>query len=161
MRLFRRTMELPSADEAPPGRPNPIPTPDVHFINGNRIKPPFPTRIPLEPAFLSLVTMLASGSAFAHSEQEVTFPEDGAVLRGPPDVVSMKFDQPMRITMVRLTSETTGGAIELDRTDDMLPVSDFRATPPDLPNGLYTVEWRGLAPDGHAMKCRFSFRVAQ
>ena len=42
MRLFRKTMEVPSAGEALPGRPDPIPTPDVNFMNGHRIKPPFP-----------------------------------------------------------------------------------------------------------------------
>ena len=42
MRLFRKTMEIPSVAEALPGRPEPIPTPDTSFVNGRRIKPPFP-----------------------------------------------------------------------------------------------------------------------
>lgn len=118
-------------------------------------------RIRHESALLLVLTMLATGVAFAHSKQETTFPEDGTVLLAPPDVVSMKFDAPMRITVIHLTSETTGAAFELERTDGMQPVTDFRATPPALPNGQYAVEWRGLSPDGHPMKCRFSFEVAQ
>ena len=47
MRLFRKTMETPSAGEALPGRPEPIPTPDVSFMNGHRIKPPFPDGLEL------------------------------------------------------------------------------------------------------------------
>ena len=105
--------------------------------------------------------VLATGAAFAHSNQEVTFPEDGSVLRAPPDVVSMTFDAPMRITLVNLTSEATGGMLELERSDGMRPVIDFRATPPVLSNGRYTVVWRGLSEDGHPMQCRFSFEVAQ
>ena len=42
MLLFRKTLGVPSADEALPGRPEPITTPDTSFINGHRIKSPFP-----------------------------------------------------------------------------------------------------------------------
>ena len=112
-------------------------------------------------ALVPVLTVLACGEAFAHSKQEVTFPADGAVLSASPDVVSMRFDMPMRVTLIRLTSETTGGTFELVRSDGMQPVTDFQATPPVLPHDRYTVEWRGLSTDGHAMKCRFSFEVAQ
>ena len=118
-------------------------------------------RVRRASALLPALTMLVTGTAFAHSKQETTFPEDGAVLPAPPVVVSMRFDTPMRVTVIHLTSETTGATFELERTDGMQPVTDFRATPPALPNGEYAVEWRGLSPDGHPMKCRFSFEVAQ
>ena len=118
-------------------------------------------RIRYKPVPLSLLAMLATGAVFAHSKQETTFPEDGAVLPAPPDVVSMKFDAPMRVTVIHLTSEATGATFELERTDGMQPVTDFRATPPALPNGQYSIEWRGLSGDGHPMRCRFSFEVAQ
>ena len=42
MPLFRRTMESPGPGEALPGRPDSIPSPDVNFMNGHAIKPPFP-----------------------------------------------------------------------------------------------------------------------
>lgn len=118
-------------------------------------------RIHPGPAFVPVLAVLATGAAFAHSKQEVTFPADGAVLSASPDVVSMRFDMPMRVTVIELTSDTTGGTFELARSDGMAPVTDFRATPPVLPNDRYTVEWRGLSTDGHAMQCRFSFEVAQ
>ena len=102
-----------------------------------------------------------AGTALAHSRQELTVPANGAVLHRPPGVVSMTFDKPMRITLIRLTSETTGESFELERSDGMQPLTDFRATPPHLPNGRYAVEWRGLSHDGHAMQCRFAFEVVQ
>ena len=111
-------------------------------------------------AIVAAVMVAVTGAAFAHSKQEVTVPHDGAVLAAPPDVVSIAFDAPMRITVIRLTSKA-GDTFELGRSDDMQPVTDFRATPPALPNGRYTVEWRGLSADGHAMKGRFSFEVAR
>ncbi len=33
---------LPNADQALPGRPNPIPTARTHFVSGNPLHPPFP-----------------------------------------------------------------------------------------------------------------------
>jgi peptide-methionine (S)-S-oxide reductase len=39
---LRKKLELPSAAEALPGRPNPIPTAKTHFINGNQLKGPYP-----------------------------------------------------------------------------------------------------------------------
>ena len=117
-------------------------------------------RIHHGPALLPLLAALVPGVAVAHSKQEVTFPEDGAVLEAPPDVVSMRFDAPMRITVISLTSET-GATFDLGRSDGMQPVTDFRATPPLLPDGRYTIDWRGLSPDGHPMKCRFAFEIAR
>ena len=39
---FRKRVSLPSASEALPGRPMPIPTAARHFVNGNPLKGPFP-----------------------------------------------------------------------------------------------------------------------
>ena len=95
-------------------------------------------------AIVAALMIVVTGTAFAHSKQEVTFPDDGAVLPVPPDVVSIAFGALMRITVIRLANEA-GDTFELERSDDMQPVTDFRATPPLLPNGRYTVEWRGLS----------------
>ena len=35
-------LRIPAADQALPGRSEPIPVPETHFVNGNRIVPPFP-----------------------------------------------------------------------------------------------------------------------
>ena len=42
MRWFRKMMEIPDAAAALPGRPAPIPSPDLSVLNGRRMKPPFP-----------------------------------------------------------------------------------------------------------------------
>ena len=38
----QKPMKIPTAAEALPGRPAPIPTASTHWVNGNAIKPPFP-----------------------------------------------------------------------------------------------------------------------
>ena len=42
MFLFRKPQKIPGAAEALPGRPNPIPTAERHFVNGNPLKGPYP-----------------------------------------------------------------------------------------------------------------------
>jgi peptide-methionine (S)-S-oxide reductase len=39
---FRKKLEMPSADEALPGRATPIPTAERHFVNGRPLKGPYP-----------------------------------------------------------------------------------------------------------------------
>lgn len=45
MFLSRKTMTLPAAAEALPGRTEPIATAETHFITGHKLKPPFPAGI--------------------------------------------------------------------------------------------------------------------
>jgi peptide-methionine (S)-S-oxide reductase len=39
----RKKLELPSREEALPGRAQKMRVPDKHFVNGNRLEPPFPS----------------------------------------------------------------------------------------------------------------------
>jgi peptide-methionine (S)-S-oxide reductase len=40
--LFRKKLDMPDAAHALPGRPNPIPTAEKHFVNGRPLKGPYP-----------------------------------------------------------------------------------------------------------------------
>jgi len=42
MFFMRKPKALPSAADALPGRDTPIPTASTHFVNGNRLQPPYP-----------------------------------------------------------------------------------------------------------------------
>ena len=42
MWFTRKSLEMPTAAEALPGRSAPIPTAEQHFVNGHQIKPPYP-----------------------------------------------------------------------------------------------------------------------
>ena len=51
--ILRKKAEMPTADRALPGRDKPaFAVPATHFVNGNRIQPPFPAG--LEPAMFGL-----------------------------------------------------------------------------------------------------------
>jgi peptide-methionine (S)-S-oxide reductase len=42
MWMRKKLTEMPRPEDALPGRPDPLPVADKHFVNGNTIKPPFP-----------------------------------------------------------------------------------------------------------------------
>jgi peptide-methionine (S)-S-oxide reductase len=47
MRTFRKSLEVPDSSRALPGRAQRMPVPELHFVNGNRIVPPFPEGLEL------------------------------------------------------------------------------------------------------------------
>ena len=60
--LDAKKTKLPSAAEALPGREQPMPIPEAHFVNGNRIAPPFPAG--LETAIFGLGCFWGAEKAF-------------------------------------------------------------------------------------------------
>lgn len=40
--ILAHKLELPSAEQALPGRDTPLPVPEAHYVNGNPLLPPFP-----------------------------------------------------------------------------------------------------------------------
>ena len=47
MWMQKKSTEMPSREDALPGRPDPLPVSETHFVNGHPIKPPFPEGIQL------------------------------------------------------------------------------------------------------------------
>lgn len=107
---------------------------------------------------LTILALSLGGNAYAHSTKQKTAPADGSVLLAPPSSIGMSFDMPMRVTMIKLT-DSHGDEHQVKRTDNMAPLTDFAASPESLEPGEYTVKWRGLAEDGHAMEGSFSFKI--
>lgn len=104
-----------------------------------------------------LILVLTATLAVAHSEEQGTTPADGATVTEVPEL-SMRFDDPMRIITVTLTSSE--GTVDIERETGMDPGLEFRAAPATaLAPGDYTFDWRGMALDGHPMQGSFSFTV--
>ena len=112
-----------------------------------------PTNVVLAAAILML-----TAPAFAHSTKEDVIPAREATLAGSPAEIAMRFDAAMRITRIALT-DGDGRSFDLERSDGMAPVTEFEATPEALPPGDYTVEWSGIAEDGHTMSGTWTFTV--
>lgn len=109
--------------------------------------------------WLAAVLVVIGQAVFAHSKKEGTTPADGALLSESPEMIHMVFDDPMRIAMVRLLN-AEGAEMPMARETGLEPTLKFHAKTEALAPGRYTVEWRGLASDGHAMQGRFSFELA-
>lgn len=109
------------------------------------------------PSILALALVCVPALAAAHSKSESTTPADGAIVSDVAEL-SMRFDDPMRIIAVTLSS--ADGEVDIERQTGMDPVTVFRAAPaaPLVP-GTYSVDWRGMAADGHPMQGSFTFTV--
>ncbi|HSM26788.1 MAG TPA: copper resistance CopC family protein [Thioalkalivibrio sp.] len=106
---------------------------------------------------LALLLALASPLG-AHAQKEGTYPEDGVSVDGTPDRIAVWFDHGMRITFFELRGPR--GVVELSERPGRDPVDRFEArSVTTLEPGEYTVKWRGLAEDGHAMFDEFTFTV--
>ena len=113
----------------------------------------------IKQTLLGLALALAPTFAFAHSKSEATTPADGATVTDVPEL-SMRFDDPMRIISITLTS--SDGDVEIERETGMNPATEFRALPlEELAPGSYRFDWRGMASDGHPMQGSFSFTVSE
>ena len=110
------------------------------------------------PLWLAITLAFLASAAIAHSTKEGTTPVDGATLSQTPEMIHMIFDDPMRITMVRLLN-ADGAEMPMERGTGLEPTLEFHAEPEPLRPGSYTVEWRGFASDGHAMQGSFSFEL--
>jgi peptide-methionine (S)-S-oxide reductase len=109
MRRFRYAPEIPSADEALPGRPQPIRVAERHFVNGNPLAPPFPQGMELalfgmgcfwgaEKKFWQAEGVYSTAVGYAGgSTPNPTYEELCSGLTGHAEVVRVVFD-PRRTT---------------------------------------------------------------
>jgi peptide-methionine (S)-S-oxide reductase len=114
MLFMRKTTTLPSANEALPGRADPIPTARRHFVNGHPLQPPYPAGLAqavfglgcfwgAERKFWELgdgVYVTAVGYAGGHTKNP-TYEEVCSGRTGHTEVVLVVFD-PAKISYEKL-----------------------------------------------------------
>jgi len=111
--MFGKPLTLPTAAEALPGRAEPMPVPETHHVNGNRIVPPFPAGLELadfglgcfwgaEKAFWKLPGVYATAVGYqgGHTPNP-TYREVCTGRTGHTEVVRVVFD-PAKLPYERL-----------------------------------------------------------
>lgn len=95
---------------------------------------------------------------WAHAEQEGMYPEHASTIEGSPEKIAVWFDHAMRLTLFQVTGPD--GQVRLSTAPGRDPITRFETTPAEtMPPGEYTVKWRGMAEDGHAMFDEFYFTI--
>ncbi len=111
----------------------------------------------LKSKVLSALLLLPT-VVFGHSKAEQTTPENNTTV-ALVETIEIRFDDPMRVTAISLTGPE--GEVEIERETGLDPVTEFRASPAaSMGSGVYQVDWRGLAADGHPMQGSFSFTLS-
>jgi peptide-methionine (S)-S-oxide reductase len=104
MSLFRKKAEMPSPDQALPGRAQALKVPETHHVNGNRIKAPFPVGLEeavfglgcfwgAERKFWQLPGVYSTAVGYAGGiTQNPTYEEVCSGLTGHTEVVKVVYD---------------------------------------------------------------------
>ncbi|HJO37248.1 MAG: peptide-methionine (S)-S-oxide reductase MsrA [Vicinamibacterales bacterium] len=104
MLSFKKKTEMPDAREALPGRAAPLVVPETHFVNGNRLVPPFPDGLQMamfglgcfwgaERAFWQVPGVYSTMVGYAGgSTENATYREVCSGLTGHNEVVRVVFD---------------------------------------------------------------------
>lgn len=106
---------------------------------------------------LTLLCLAFAGPVLAHVKQSGSVPADNAMLMQAPDVLSISFSGPIRLTKVTLLHDN-GNTVDFGFTPTAV-ATQFSWPLPVLEIGSYQVNWVGLGEDGHKMKGDFSFML--
>ncbi|MFC4656989.1 copper resistance protein CopC [Rheinheimera marina] len=106
---------------------------------------------------LTLLCLAFAGPVLAHVKQSGSVPADNAMLMKAPDVLSISFSGPIRLTKVTLLHDN-GNTVDFGFTPTAV-ATQFSWPLPVLEIGSYQVNWVGLGEDVHKMKGDFSFML--
>jgi methionine-rich copper-binding protein CopC len=109
----------------------------------------------------ALLALTAPGlrAAAAHSLLLGSDPPDGATLTAPPAAITLRFNEPVRLTALRLFAQD-GAEWPLRRPRDMAPRAEHQAAPErDLVPGAWRAVWRAISADGHEIGGTLRFRL--
>lgn len=105
--------------------------------------------------------LVLSTHAFAHANLVSSVPADGAIVMVAPTELGLQFSEPpeLALTIIVLSSagrQVSTGAIATDPSDDARLRVSVKG---QLANGVYEVDWRTVAKDGHASRGTFGFTL--
>jgi putative copper export protein/methionine-rich copper-binding protein CopC len=115
----------------------------------------------LRVSFMGLLLTFLSVTAFAHAKLERSEPKNNSTLQQSPKLVELWFSEELEAGLNAIEVKDQAGK-RVDRGDVVLAEGNKKAQVElgQLSPGIYTVIWRALSADQHAMRGSFSFTVA-
>ncbi len=113
----------------------------------------------------NLITMAAFAvvlisQALAHSNIEMTIPNNEAILDEVPTTVSIHMSKKTRLTKVEMQHENDR-ILELDISRYKGFEKEFTLPIEPMGVGVYSISWRALSQDGHPIQGKFTFTVME
>jgi methionine-rich copper-binding protein CopC len=115
-------------------------------------------RLRLMAAVIASLALVASAPAFAHTAMTKTSIAENAKLSVAPPEFQATFQHETSIASVKLEN-SSGQQIELNYKPTPTKSKTFKVPLPALPPGKYTLSWRAIAKDGHAMPGAVHFSI--
>lgn len=110
----------------------------------------------------AFVLAATTSIGWAHSPVKTTSPSHNAVLTEVPTSLVMTFAAPARVMKVVMIHANEQGEqearVEIPTRDK---ITEIELTPEFMGAGLYTIQWRALSDDGHALNGEWNFQVAE
>ncbi|MDE2760403.1 MAG: copper resistance protein CopC [Paracoccaceae bacterium] len=113
--------------------------------------------------FLKLLTLVSFGTvifsqALAHSDIEMTIPDNEAILEEVPETITIHMTSQVRLIKVEMQHEDHP-IIEIDISEYKKFHTEFTLTIEPMGAGIYGIFWRALGQDGHPLKGSFTFTI--
>lgn len=109
---------------------------------------------------LMFLTLTGASLGYAHTDLVSSSPASDEHLQTPPGYLALQFGDQVRLMRINL-NDGTGDQVRLDFQPSPEADTNYRVDLPTLNDGHYTVEWRAMAEDGHAMTGSFTFHVGE
>ena len=122
---------------------------------------PMRMRAILVTAAAALAIALCESAVFAHAKLLRTQPENNATLQQPPQDVELWFNEELQPKFNTITVTDQNGK-RVDKNNVSLAEGNkkLQIDLENLGSGTYTVVWKVLSADQHAMKGQFIFKVS-
>ncbi len=104
-----------------------------------------------------LLAATLSSPAFAHTKLKSAVPADGSTVETAPAAFALTFSEPARLTA--LSVQKDGGAEQKITGLPATASAEVRIPAPKLEHGRYTLSYRLVGADGHAINGKLTFTV--
>jgi copper resistance protein C len=118
------------------------------------------TKTSASRGLIAAALLVCAQFAFAHAIPKIQQPGPGAKVSSPQEV-TIQFTEALEPTFTSMIVTTESGTQVTTHksTIDLDDKKTMRVSLPDLQPGVYTVQWKAFAADGHRTQGHYNFTV--